>query len=78
MTLKKQNCYEGVVLSVSGLFLSCIIVPTITDCLGEGESFAINFQSEKKKWQWGRSIEGVVKGRNYNLISAPSLVGCSK
>lgn len=48
MTLTKQNCYEGVVLSVSGLFLSCIIVPTITDCLGEGESFAINFQSEKK------------------------------
>ena len=48
MTLTKQNCYEGVVLSVSGLFLSCIIVPKITDCLGEGESFAINFQSEKK------------------------------
>mgnify|MGYP000043647718 CR=1 FL=1 len=48
MTLTKQNCYEGVVLSVSGLFLSCIIVPTITDCLREGESFAINFQSEKK------------------------------
>ena len=48
MTLTKQNCYEGVVLSVSGLFFSCIIVPTITDCLGEGESFAIKFQSEKK------------------------------
>ena len=47
MILKKQNCYEGVVLSVSGLFLSCIIVPTITDCLGEGGLLQLTFSQKK-------------------------------